>query len=101
MMTCLIVAAIVSCTNPTPKPSPAEAIKVITASVPAFVPVNREYERARENARYQMMRQPIRDATTSMPVPTPTKPLSEPWRVTTVVTRDRGVQTWFNGERVR
>lgn len=93
MITCLIVAAVVTCT-PAPKPSPAEAVRVLTQSVTPFhliVPVRRDIPRDVV----------IRPLTSTMPVPTPTKPLSEPWSVTTVVTRDRGVQTWFNGRIVR
>lgn len=102
MITCLIVAAVVHCTpSDTPRPTPQEAVKVLTSSVRAFVPAVTRDIVERDLARYRMEHQPIRDITSSMPPPTPTRPLSDPWRVTTVVTRDRGVLTWFNGVLMR
>ncbi len=102
MITCLIVAAVVRCMPvETPKPTPQDAVKVLTSSVRPFVPTVTVDTVERDLARYRMEHQPIRDVTSSMPPPTPTKPLSEPWRVTTVVTPDRGVLTWFNGVLIR
>lgn len=98
MTTCLVIAAVISCTTSTPKPTPHDAVRVLTSSVTAFVaapPIPSRVER--DLARY-------RDEHTAhggMPPATPIKPLSEPWRVTTVVTPNRGVQTWFNGQLIR
>lgn len=98
MITCLIVAAVVSCTNTEPKPTPADAVRVLTTSVAPFVPPAPKREVWRDIALFSI---PAPSGSNGMPPPTPTKPLSDPWRVTTVVTPDRGVQTWFNGARVR
>jgi hypothetical protein len=94
MITCLVVAAVITCTSTEPKPAPADAVRVLTHSVAPFhlvVPMRRDLPRDVV----------IRPLTSTMPVPTPTKPLSEPWRVTTVETPDRGTVIWFNGEVVR
>jgi hypothetical protein len=37
MTSCLVIAAVISCTITTPKPTPAEAVKVLTSSVPQYI----------------------------------------------------------------
>jgi hypothetical protein len=98
MITCLIVAAVVTCSNVPPKPAPADAARVLTSSVRPWTPPAPKREVWRD---FALLSIPAPSGTNGMPAPTPTRPLSSPWRVTTVVTPDRGVQTWFNGERVR
>lgn len=98
MTSCLIIAAIVTCTNLPPKITPEEAVKVLTSQSQPFTYASPS-------------RVPYGQPETAAPVPAsarpwpigplpPTQPLAPPFRVTTRVTR-WGVDTWFNGKRVR
>src|SRR2546423_5458178 len=95
-MTCTIIAAIVNCIalSVQPSRSPADAVRVLTASV-------RPWQRPVEFDGLQRLLD-------SRPVPyepgwrfttpsTPAKPLASPWTVTTYYGR-HGVETDFNGE---
>lgn len=97
MITCLVVAAIIHCTNAGPKPAPADAVRVITAApmLSKFIPAAPK----RELWRDYRASTPASTYSTSgnMPVPAPIKPLSEPWSVTTRDIPGIGTFTWFNG----
>lgn len=93
-MTCLIVALVISCSTTAPRLAPAEAVRILTASVAPYVaplPVVARDERPVPHDPNWPFLTP----------PTPTKPLAPPWRVTTVITTDHGVQTYFNGQNMR
>src|SRR5262245_60099458 len=96
MTTCILVAAVITCTNVHPRPSPSEAARVFTASsgqrfAPTPIP------------------DPARDVVVPLPRDQPVegwtseyarvRPLAEPWSVTTHYGR-RGPETYFNGRPV-
>lgn len=95
MTSCLVIAAVITCTGLPPKPTPSEAVKVLTASVQPYVAPWPRAERTTQD---------VNAATTFSQFTTPAtpiKPLSDPWRVTTVFTRHHGVETYFNGILIR
>jgi hypothetical protein len=98
-MTTCIVALVISCTNTAPRLTPTEAVRVLTNSVAPYVaplPLPDAYALA---SRAQVI--PHDPAWPFLTPPTPTAPLAPPWRVTTVITTNHGVQTYFNGRNMR
>ena len=90
MTSCLVIAAVISCTITTPKPTPAEAVKVLTSSVPQYIA---PWPRV-----YQDTRPAPRDPNWPFRAPaTPIQPLAPPWSVTTYYGRNH-VETFFNGQ---
>jgi uncharacterized membrane protein YgcG len=82
---CRIIAAVVTCTNPTPRPTPAEAVAVLTASVKPWTappeatpapwhlqPLGPDYDPEWHGGRFA-------------PTSAPTAPLAPPWSVTTYI----------------
>jgi hypothetical protein len=96
MTSCLVIAAVISCTGLPANQTPAAAVQVLTASVQPYVAPWSRALRVAEDVRaprtnpYSPFRTPA----------TPIKPLADPWRVTTRVTA-WGVDTWFNGRLMR
>src|SRR5262245_56882959 len=94
MTTCILVAAVITCTNAGPRPSPEDAVKTFTAS---------------SGQRFAPM--PAPDPARNVVVPLPAdhpgegwtseyarvRPLAPPWEATTYYGH-RGPVTLFNGE---
>lgn len=94
MITCFIIALTVSCSNLPSRPSPSEALKVLAHAVPAFVALA-------PHVRLSYVSPVAHNPSWPFLTPaTPIAPLSTPWRVTTVTTRN-GVITYFNGRPIR
>ena len=88
MTTCILVAAVITCAGTPPRQTPAEAVRVLTASVQPFVPMP-------PRAPYPLV---MMEQSPTFPAPaTPTRPLSAPWSVTTYASRGGHVFSTFNG----
>jgi hypothetical protein len=90
MTTCLVIAAVISCTFQGPRPTPAEAVRVLTSSIPQYIAA---WPRV-----WQDTRPAPHDPNWPFRAPaTPIQPLAPPWSVTTYYGRNH-VETFFNGQ---
>jgi hypothetical protein len=99
-MTCILIAAVITCTGTAPRLTPAEAVRVLTASTRPFVyvaPAPRDYPRELPPVTSPETGWPYHGSIADLP---PTRPLAAPWRVTTTI-RHGVVETWFNGKNMR
>lgn len=96
---CLVVAAVITCSNkPATKPAPAAAVQTLQAApmLSRFIPPAPPREAWRQMAAYSAAVEASR-AAGRMPAPTPAAPLSTPWSVTTRDIPGLGTFVWFNG----
>lgn len=94
MITCIAVALAISCTNTEPRPTPAQAVHVLTSSVQPWIP---PFDKPNEFGRYYVAPDTARSEFGPPRLSLP--PQSHAWSVTTYAVHGN-VATWLNGQLI-